>query len=108
MNARVVPTRADVLEALREVIDPELGYNIVDLGFIYSLEIVDGVVEITMTATTPGCPAKDYIVAGVRECAARIPGVTDVDVTLVWEPAWSPARMQSEARIHFNMPDDEP
>lgn len=107
MNASVAPTRADVFEALHEVIDPELGYNIVDLGFIYSIEIVDGIVEITMTMTTPGCPAGDYIVAGVHERCLRIPGVKDVDVTLVWEPAWSPARMQSTARMHFNMPDDD-
>ncbi|MHB1950796.1 MAG: metal-sulfur cluster assembly factor [Acidiferrobacteraceae bacterium] len=106
MNTPIMPTPADVLAALHEVIDSELGYNIVDLGFIYSLEVVDGRVDIAMTMTTPGCPAADYILGGVRERCLRIPGVTDVDVTLVWEPPWSPARMHSAARTYFDITED--
>lgn len=97
--------RAYVLDALHEVIDPELGYNIVDLGLIYSLEVNDGVVKITMTMTTPGCPAQDYIMSGVYERSRSLPGVTNVDIDLVWEPRWSPKQMSPVARAHFGVTD---
>ncbi|MGH8199272.1 MAG: metal-sulfur cluster assembly factor [Steroidobacteraceae bacterium] len=99
------PDRSYVLDALHEVIDPELGYNIVDLGLIYSLDVDDGVVKITMTMTTPGCPAQDYIMSGVYERSRSLPGVTDVEIDLVWEPRWSPRQMSPVARAHFGMAD---
>ena len=94
-----------VLDSLREVIDPELGYNIVDLGLIYSLDVDDDVVRITMTMTTPGCPAQDYIMSGVYERSRTLPGVSDVRIDLVWEPRWSSERMSPVARAHFGMAD---
>jgi metal-sulfur cluster biosynthetic enzyme len=100
------PSRDIVLEALRDVIDPELGYNIVDLGLVYALKVADSIVHITMTMTTPGCPAQDYIMMAVCERGLRIPGVKDVDVTLVWEPRWSPVKMVPAARTYFDIPDD--
>lgn len=99
------PDRNHVLDSLREVIDPELGYNIVDLGLIYSLEVNDGVVKITMTMTTPGCPAQDYIMSGVYERSRTLPGVSDVQIDLVWEPRWSSKQMSPVARAHFGMTD---
>ena len=65
MNTAICLDRDGVLQALHDVSDPELGYNIVDLGLIYELQVDGGVVEITMTMTTPGCPAQDYILSGV-------------------------------------------
>lgn len=99
------PDPGYVLDALHEVIDPELGYNIVDLGLIYSLEVASGVVEITMTMTTPGCPAQDYIMSGVDERSRSLPGVTDVKIDLVWEPKWSPEKMSPAAKAHFGVTD---
>ena len=64
-----------IRDALRVVIDPELGHNIVDLGFVYDISVVDGAVRITMTATTPGCPAIRFLKEGVANAAARVPGV---------------------------------
>ena len=101
-------SREYVLDALREVIDPELGYNIVDIGLIYGLEVEDNLIKVTMTMTTPGCPAQDYIMSGVKERGQRIPGVRDVNVHLVWDPPWSPQKMTPIARVHFHIEDDTP
>ena len=105
MNAVPSPDRSYVLDALHEVIDPELGYNIVDLGLIYSLDVDDGVVRVRMTMTTPGCPAQDYIMSGVYERARNLPGVTNVEIDLVWEPRWSPKQMSPVAKAHFGIAD---
>ena len=95
--------RESVLDALHEVIDPELGYNIVDLGLIYALDVAAGVVKITMTMTTPGCPAQDYIMSGVYERSKSVPGVNDVQIKLVWLPAWSPRLMTPAAKANFGI-----
>ena len=95
--------RESVLDALHEVIDPELGYNIVDLGLIYALDVAAGVVKITMTMTTPGCPAQDYIMSGVYERSKSVPGINDVQIKLVWLPAWSPRLMTPAAKAHFGI-----
>lgn len=87
--------------ALRDVIDPELGYNIVDLGLVYGIEVDGGRAHITMTMTTPGCPAADYIENGVRQRAAMIPGLEETEVQVVWDPPWSPQRMSDDAKRHF-------
>lgn len=86
-------------ETLRTVYDPELGVNVVDLGLIYSLTQDDsGAVHIVMTLTTQGCPLHDTIVGGVRNAVSRLPGVTEVNVELVWSPAWTPDKMKPEAK----------
>ncbi|HXT08813.1 MAG TPA: metal-sulfur cluster assembly factor [Roseiarcus sp.] len=102
------PTLDDavVREALHAVIDPELGYNIVDLGLIYEIGIEAGIVDVTMTMTTPGCPAQDYIVGGVERCLAETPGVSGVFVSVVWDPAWSPKKMSPAAKAHFRIRED--
>lgn len=92
---------AELPGALHDVIDPELGYNIVDLGLIYGIEVEGTKAHITMTMTTPGCPAADYIEYGVRERVASVPGIDGVDVSVIWEPRWSPAMMSHEAKRHF-------
>ena len=71
---------ARIRDALRVVVDPELSHNIVDLGFVYAIAVEDGVVRITMTATTPGCPAASFLEEGVANSASRVPGVRSVDV----------------------------
>lgn len=90
-------------EALRAVIDPELGYNIVDISLIYDLEVVDGRARVLLTTTTPGCPATNYIRQAVEERAATVPGIATVDVVMTWLPPWSPDRMSDEARAHFGI-----
>jgi metal-sulfur cluster biosynthetic enzyme len=87
-----------IREALRVVIDPELGHDIIDLGFVYDISVVDGAVRITMTATTPGCPAIRFLKEGVVNAAARVPGVGSVDIVMTFDPPWAPSRIAPIAR----------
>lgn len=98
-----LPVRDDLLEALKDVIDPELGFNIVDLGLIYDLEIEDRMATVTMTMTTPGCPAQDYITRGVEQRLVQEGTLTAVFVDVVWEPRWSPQMMSRVAKAHFRI-----
>jgi len=98
MSDNLVQSLAD---ALRAVIDPELGHNIVDMGLVYDLEVEDGRARILLTTTTPGCPATNYIRRAVEECAALAPGISSVEVTMTWLPPWSPDRMSDEAKAYF-------
>lgn len=106
MNADTpVPTDGMVLAALRDVIDPELGFNIVDLGLVYDVSIEERIVDVRMTMTKPGCPAQDYIVDGVERRLAQEPGVTGVFINVVWNPAWSPRLMSPIAKAHLRIDD---
>ncbi len=88
-----------VWSALEEVIDPEVGVNIVDLGLVYDIQEDEAHnVSVTMTMTIPECPLRDVIVKNVEDKVKSIEEVNDVHVKLVWEPAWTPARMNDRAR----------
>ncbi|MCZ8517605.1 iron-sulfur cluster assembly protein [Paenibacillus filicis] len=92
-------TEDKILSALEEVIDPEVGVNIVDLGLIYDVTVNEmGKARIEMTLTVPECPLADQIVDNVKRVSAQTPGVKEVEVQLVWEPKWTPARMNDQAR----------
>lgn len=92
-------TEDKILSALEEVIDPEVGVNIVDLGLIYDVSVNEkGKARIEMTLTVPECPLADQIVDNVKRVSAQTPGVKEVEVQLVWEPKWTPARMNDQAR----------
>jgi len=92
-------TEAAVRQALSEVIDPEIGVNIVDLGLVYGIEVDEARVRVAMTMTSPACPLGDYL-KDLADGAIRrgVPGVQDVEIVLVWEPAWDPDRMSDAAR----------
>lgn len=88
-----------VLDALYDVIDPELGINVVDLGLIYGVGVDEkSNVTVTMTLTTPGCPLHDSITTGVKHRVKKIESIKEVHVDLVWEPAWDPGKMSDRAR----------
>lgn len=89
---------ARIRQALKVVIDPELGHNIVDLGFVYDVSIDDGAAHIIMTATTPGCPAASFLKEGVANSACLVPGVESVDVTMTFEPPWQPSMISPGVR----------
>lgn len=91
---------ATILEALHQVIDPEIGCNIVDLGLIYGVALTDGIAKVTMTLTTPGCPMHESIGMGVKNAVSGLEGVKDAEVELVWEPRWNPS-MMTEAGKQF-------
>ena len=103
MSANPAPTREQVIDALHDVLDPEIGYNIVDIGLIYEVSLDDGHLALRMTMTTPGCPAQDYIQRGVRERSLAVPGIDSVDIHLVWEPRWSVQKMSPEAKAHVGI-----
>ncbi|WP_240376972.1 metal-sulfur cluster assembly factor [Bacillus piscicola] len=87
-----------IVEALKEVYDPELGINVVDLGLIYDVDVdAEQNVHVTMTLTTPGCPLHDSIVFGMKDRVQEVPAVAAVDVDVVWEPAWTPEKMSKDA-----------
>lgn len=92
-----------VTEALKEVYDPELHYNIVDLGLVYEVDIKDGDVHVLMTLTTPACPVGPMIMEQVREMVGIMPGVKDVDVEITFDPMWSPDLMSDEAKAGLGL-----
>jgi metal-sulfur cluster biosynthetic enzyme len=88
-----VVTAEAVTDALRSVLDPELGLSVVDLGLVYRIEIDGGRVRVTMTLTAPGCPLHDAMTGWVGQAVLGIPGVETVDVRLTFDPPWTPARI---------------
>lgn len=85
--------------AMREVMDPEVGVNVYDLGLIYEVLAGDqGDLRVLMTMTTPACPASSMLADQVRDVLRALPGVREVEVELVWDPPWSPDRMSEAAR----------
>ncbi len=88
----------DVWDALKQVIDPEIGLSIVDLGLVYSVEVKDNEIKVKMTLTNPACPLQSYLKAQVEEAISKLPGIKKAEVQLVFEPAWTPERMSPEAR----------
>lgn len=96
-------TKTDVENLLRQVVDPELGVNIVDLGLIYGIDITEDNVTVTMTLTTPGCPLHEAMITGVEETLRRHPAVRDVHVQIVWSPPWTPERMSETAKRQLGL-----
>ncbi|GAB7388146.1 iron-sulfur cluster assembly protein [Bacillaceae bacterium] len=93
-----------ILKALKDVYDPELGINVVDLGLIYEITAdEDKQVRIKMTLTTPGCPLHDSISSAVKHVVKTRCGIENVHVDLVWEPAWTPERISEEGLRQLRM-----
>jgi len=93
---------ADVIrEALRRVRDPELGFNIVELGLVYTIDVDGGKVRLEMTLTSPGCPAGGQIIGEADAVLRDLEGVDDVEIELVWEPFWTPERIDPKIRAYL-------
>jgi metal-sulfur cluster biosynthetic enzyme len=86
-------TAEQVTAALRDVLDPELGMSVVDLGLIYGIDIEPARVRVTMTLTVPGCPIHDSMAEWVRRAVLTIPGVNEAEVTITFDPPWTPERI---------------
>jgi FeS assembly SUF system protein len=92
--------QAAVIAALQEIYDPEIPVNIYELGLIYDLEITEnGDVKVEMSLTAPGCPVAGEMPGQVAEKVASVPGCGEVEVSLVWDPPWTPDRMSEDARL---------
>jgi len=94
-----VPTRDEVIEALRQVEDPELGMDIVDLGLLYDVEVRGSNVKVIHSLTSMGCPAGPLIQQDIDRVAHEVPGVEDVEIELTWDPPWTPDRMSDDAKF---------
>ena len=93
------PTPEALRKALRAVKDPELNLNIIDIGLVYDVEVSEtGAVHVTMTLTSPGCPAGTEIIDDVKRVLGDFEGVQSVDVELVWDPYWTPEKMDPRVR----------
>ncbi len=97
-------TARDVVRAIRETVDPEVGVSIVDLGLVYGIR-VDGKnnVRVEMTMTSPMCPLASVIMADAKLRIERLRGVAGAEVELVWEPAWCPEMMSGETRANLGV-----
>jgi FeS assembly SUF system protein len=90
-------TNDQVMEALKQVYDPEIPVNIVDLGLIYGVEVKDDVVNVTMTLTTPGCGMAQFIAMDARSRIEELDGVKEANVNLTFDPPWEPSKMSEDA-----------
>ncbi|RPF71435.1 SUF system Fe-S cluster assembly protein [Aurantiacibacter spongiae] len=93
-----------VIDALKEIYDPEIPVNIYELGLIYNVEVADeSDVTVTMTLTTPHCPVAETMPNEIEMRVASIPGVRDAEVVVTWDPPWDPSKMSDEARLELGM-----
>jgi metal-sulfur cluster biosynthetic enzyme len=97
-------TKEEVLEALKEVSDPEIGMDVVNLGLVYDVEITDGdKVYIKMTMTAPTCPVTPWILSEAQKSVENLADVEAADIELVWDPQWNPEMMTDYAKEQLNM-----
>jgi metal-sulfur cluster biosynthetic enzyme len=92
-----------VLDTLRQVVDPEIDCNIVDLGLVYGVQIDGATVTVQMTLTTQGCPMHESIAWGVRNALLSLAGIEAAEVQIVWDPPWNPAMMTDEGRARIGV-----
>lgn len=98
--------RADVMQALETVLDPELDLDIVSLGLVYGVDLrADGSVGVTLTMTTPACPLSEQIISDVEEALHAHASPSRVEVELVWDPPWTPERMSERAKQELGWKD---
>ena len=92
-----------VIEALKEIYDPEIPVNIYDLGLIYGVDVASDHVVVSMTLTTPNCPVAESMPGEVEMRVGAVPGVGSAEVNLVWDPPWDPQKMSDEAKLELGM-----
>ncbi len=98
-------SETEVWNALREVVDPEVGINVVDLGLVYAVTAERGRVHVTLTMTTPACPLAGYISEVAADAIRRHDAtLADVEVAIVWDPPWTPALMSDDAKRRLGWP----
>lgn len=103
-NLPIWELKPRIVEALRTINDPEIPVNIYDLGLVYAIEIYDrGRVRILMTLTTPGCPVAQEFPQQVAQAVKAVPGVSDCEVEIVWEPPWTAERITVEDRLRLGL-----
>jgi metal-sulfur cluster biosynthetic enzyme len=99
-------TQEEVYDVLRTCYDPEIPVNIVDLGLVYGVEIIDQKIDVKMTLTARGCSMGGYIASEAEQKLLELTGVEEAKVEVVWDPPWDPSMMSPEARRTLGMPED--
>ena len=94
-----MPTVEDVTDVLRDVIDPELGLDFVELGLIYDVEVEGSTVKVTYTLTSPGCPIGPQVSEQIEEFVGELDGVQEVQPVMTFSPPWTPERMSEDAKF---------
>jgi metal-sulfur cluster biosynthetic enzyme len=103
-----MPTTEDVYKELKQVFDPEIPVNIVDLGLVYDVKVQDtGVCNVTMTLTSQSCPEARTIPEVMKRRINALPGITGTEIQIVWDPAWSPQRISPEGRAQLGITDED-
>jgi FeS assembly SUF system protein len=97
------PLYEAVIDALKDIYDPEIPVNIYDLGLVYNVEFNEAHAIVTMTLTTPHCPVAESMPGEVEMRVGAVPGVGSAEVNLVWDPPWDPAKMSDEAKLELGM-----
>lgn len=98
----ILAIEADILQILKKIYDPEIPVNIYDLGLIYEVDVKDdGMTTIKMTLTAPNCPMADQLIEEVNDRVAQVDGVTEVDVSLTFDPPWDKSMMSEEAMLEL-------
>ena len=98
------PLEEQIRSALRQVIDPELGINVIDLGLVYNLEIQSDHVRVVMTMTSPACPLHSFLSDSIRKAVvSSVPGIKSVEIEMVWDPPWGPEKMSEAARRQLGL-----
>src|SRR5574342_1225915 len=99
----ITVTTQQILDSLKQCMDPEIPINVVDMGLIYGVEVdANNKVDIRMTMTTRGCPLHDTLVSDVKRYVNKVPGVNSVNVEIVWEPEWTPEKMSEAGKKLIN------
>ncbi len=98
-------TQDQIIEAIKKVHDPEIPVNVWDLGLIYNIDIQGSDVQIKMSLTSEGCPSARQIPDDVRTSIAKIPGVSNINVEIVWEPKWAPEMISAEGKKILKLED---
>lgn len=103
-----MPTNDEILTALKNVLDPEIGVNIVDLGLVYGVDYDEekSQVDVDLTLTSPGCPLGPELTRDIRLELQPLDGVRRVNVNLVWSPPWDPSKMSDEAKEELGYDED--
>ena len=101
MQSDMVPSKEEIIAALKTVYDPEIPVNVYDLGLIYKIDLRDDVCVIDMTLTAPSCPAADFLVEDIRQKVLSVKGINDVQVNIVFEPEWTKDMMSDEAKLEL-------
>mgnify|MGYP006285938821 CR=1 FL=1 len=99
-----MPSKGDVLESLRKVVDPEIGFNIVDVGLVYRIDVTEEGVEVDFTLTSPGCPLADTIYEDITTVISEDHQLRNVQANLVWSPPWNPDFMSEDVKLALGFP----